>query len=196
MPTSPDNPDAEDRSAATRETVPRDGSRPDGQTDVRHQDTVRVQVRPSAPGRETVMLDRDGSPLRTRETVAVPRQRTPERGGRAPLPVAAVFATLWAALTSYLPVASVLALAQLSESSGTFAGSLRLGLAGWLLGHGVPVTTSIGPLALAPLLLSALIAWRLVRAGVHLTRAMGARRSGRVRDAGLVGLAVGIGYGL
>lgn len=195
MPTSPDKPDAEDQSAAqavgARDTVPVDLGDDRGR-----RDTVRVQVRPPTPERETVRLDRDRAELRNRETVAVPRQRAPQRGPRAPLAVAASFATIWAALLSYLPVALVLGLAQLAESSGSFVGSLRIGLAGWLLGHGVPLGTPIGPLGLAPLLVSGLIAWRLLRAGVHLTRAMGARRSGRVRDAGLVALAVGTGYGL
>jgi hypothetical protein len=147
-----------------------------------------------------VVLDRDsrssGVPAGDdRPAVAVPRQRRRGRRGRAPLPVAAAFAALWAALLSCLPVAVVLGLAQLAEHSATLLGAARLGLAGWLLGHGVPLNTALGPLGLAPLLLSAMIAWRLIRAGVHLTRARGARQSGRVADAALVALAVSVAYG-
>src|SRR4051794_17908520 len=182
---------------ANRETVPLE-VRP--RVPASERPTVRVDVRPAAPGnrvteridpgnRETVQLTRED--LANRETVVVPRPRD----GRAPVAVAAGFATLWAALLSYLPVAVVLGLAQLAEGAGSVAGAARAGLAGWLLGHGVPLTTGIGPLGLAPLLLTALIGWRLIRAGVHVTRAVGLRRSGRVRDAGFVALAVGTGYG-
>ncbi len=217
MPTTPDRPDAGDRpprardahdDVAHRETVPLDVRPRVPAAERDNRDTVRVDVRPAAPGdretvpldpgnRETVRLDRQGIPddLANRETVAVPRQRE-GAAGRAPYAVAAGFATLWAALLSYLPVAVVLGLAQLSEDAGSPWGAARAGLAGWLLGHGVPLTTALGPLGLAPLLLTVLIGWRLIRAGVHVTRAVGVRRSGRVRDAGLVALTIGTGYGL
>ncbi|GAA0795835.1 cell division protein PerM [Spirilliplanes yamanashiensis] len=206
MPVTPDRPDAEDRPSSAdeaRETVPLDpGQRP----------TVRVGVRPAAPERETVSLSREtvqlGRPGERpaagddhdagddRETVVVPRQREQggRAGGRAPVVVAAAFATLWAAVLSWLPVTVVMGLAQLAEDTGSPLGAARAGLAGWLLGHGVPLTTPLGPLGIAPLLLTALIAWRLVRAGIHVTRAVGARRSGRVRDAALVAAAVGAAY--
>ena len=86
--------------------------------------------------------------------------------------MAAGFATLWAALLSYLPVAAVIGLARTLEGAGRLGGAARAGLAGWLLGHGV-VGTPIGPLGLAPLLLTLLIVWRLNRAGLHVTRAIG-----------------------
>ncbi|KKK02323.1 hypothetical protein LQ51_20600, partial [Micromonospora sp. HK10] len=88
--------------------------------------------------------DRDGRGPR----VPAPRSGAAPRG-RAPLPVAAGVAALWAAVTSWLPVAVVLGLAQLSEDAGGLAGAARAGLAGWLLGHGVPLETSAGPLGLA-----------------------------------------------
>ena len=71
------------------------------------------------------------------------------------------------------------------------------GLAGWLLGHGVPLGTSTGPLGLAPLLLTLLAAWRLNRAGLHVTRAIGARAQ-RLAAAGALQVAgtIGIAYGL
>jgi hypothetical protein len=110
--------------------------------------------------------------------------------------VAAGFATLWAALLSYVPVATVIGLARTIEGSGGVGGAAHAGLAGWLLGHGVPIGTSIGPLALAPLLLTLLATWRLNRAGVHVTRATGARHSGSpgaaLRVAGTIGVAYAI----
>ncbi|WBB66488.1 DUF6350 family protein [Micromonospora sp. WMMD812] len=116
--------------------------------------------------------------------------------GRAPLAVAAAVAAFGAALTSYLPVAIVLGLAQLSEDAGSFAGALRAGLAGWLLGHGVPLGTEAGPLGLTPLALSALVILRLARAGVHVSRAIGARGGRSPRQALTAAGAVGIAYAL
>jgi hypothetical protein len=110
--------------------------------------------------------------------------------------VAAGFATLWAALVSFVPVAAVIGLARTLEGAGGLGGAMRTGLAAWLLGHGVPLGTSLGPLTLAPLLLTLLAAWRLNRAGLHVTRAIGARRSGSVRAALLVAVAVGLWYGV
>ncbi|MBU8857003.1 MULTISPECIES: DUF6350 family protein [unclassified Micromonospora] len=136
-------------------------------------------------------------PGRARPAARVPAPRSgEERRSRAPLPVAAGVAALWAALTSWLPVSAVLGLAQLSEDAGSFGGALRAGLAGWLLGHGVPLQTTAGPLGLAPLALSALAVWRLTRAGVHVSRAVGARGAGSPRQALTVAVAVGIGYAL
>ena len=198
MPTTPDRPArdaarptgpedtftaAEAAHLAARETVPLEvGRRPPG--DVADHETVRVQVRrrPDDPG--------------DRETVVLPQQRVRRRPGRAPLVVAAAFATGWAALLSYLPVAVVMGLARATEGSGGLPGAARAGLTGWLLGHGVPLGTSIGPVGLAPLLLTILVVWRLNRAGLHVTRAIGARHTGSVRDAVTVAVSVGIAYGL
>ncbi|WP_243422214.1 DUF6350 family protein, partial [Micromonospora globispora] len=113
-----------------------------------------------------------------------------------PLAVAAGVAAGWAALTSWLPVTVVLGLAQISEDAGSLPGALRAGLAGWLLGHGVPLETSAGPLGLAPLALAVLAVWRLTRAGVHVSRAIGARDGRSPRQAFTVAVAVGIGYAL
>jgi hypothetical protein len=163
------------------------------------QETVLFDARPGARGavhRETVRIGPDD--LGRRETVALPSQRRPppDRSGRAPLLVAAGFATLWAALLSYLPVAAVIGLARSFEGAGGLGGAAGAGLAGWLLGHGVPIGTPIGPLGLPPLLLSSLIVWRLTRAGLHVTRAVGARRSGSGRTVLLAGGAVGLWYAL
>lgn len=139
----------------------------------------------------------DRPPGRARPAARVPAPRSGEEPrSRAPLPVAAGVAALWAALTSWLPVSVVLGLAQLSEDAGSLGGALRAGLAGWLLGHGVPLQTTAGPLGLIPLALSALAVWRLTRAGVHVSRAVGARGAGSPRQALTVAVAVGIGYAL
>ncbi|HEY0697709.1 MAG TPA: DUF6350 family protein [Micromonospora sp.] len=105
-------------------------------------------------------------------------------------------ATLWAAVISWLPVVAVMSLAQFGADARSLGTAARLGLAGWLLGHGVPVRTSAGLLALAPLTIGVLAAWRLARAGVHVSRAIGARDRGSPRQALVVALAVGAGYGL
>ena len=194
--------DRETKRAADRETVPVDVARraaglddPDlihetVPVDVANHETRRVDVAAAARERATVTIDPN------RETVMVPGQRRPaERGRRAPLPVAAGVATLWAALVSFLPVAAVIGLARTLEGAGGLGGATRTGLAAWLLGHGVPLGTAIGPLAVAPLLLTLLAAWRLHRAGLHVTRAIGARRSGSARAALLVAAAVGLWYG-
>jgi len=160
-------------------------------------------------GRSTVPIDSGGRPtvkigeaeLGRRETVKLPGQRRPGGGksqgrGRAPLVVAAGFATLWAAMLSYVPVAAVIGLARTLEGAGGLGAAAHAGLAGWLLGHGVPVGTSIGPLALAPLLLTLLATWRLNRAGLHVTRAIGARHSGSPGAALRVAGSIGIGYAI
>ncbi|HZN18279.1 MAG TPA: DUF6350 family protein [Micromonosporaceae bacterium] len=121
----------------------------------------------------------------------------PTRPARAPLLVAAAVATLWAALLSALPVAGAVGLAQLAEDPSIRVGDItRYGLAAWLLSHGVPLRTAVGTLGLAPLAVAALAVWRVVRAGVHVTRAIGARHSRSPRIAARAALAVGSGYGL
>lgn len=157
-------------------------------------DTEAVPVREEAPAtRDTVVVDDEV--LGRRETVRVPAQRRPPPRPRgAPLPVAVAFATIWAALLTYLPVAAALGLARTLEGQGGLLGAAHAGAAAWLLGHGVPVGTSIGSLGLVPLLLSVLVLWRLQRAGLHVTRAIGARRSGSIGSALLVALCVGVAY--
>jgi hypothetical protein len=112
------------------------------------------------------------------------------------LPVAAAVASVVAAVVSGLPVVLALGLFWLTEDAAGPGGAVRLGLAGWLLGHGVPLNTSAGRLGLPPLTLAALAAWRLIRAGVHTSRAIGARGCGSLRRAFTVAGAVGVGYGL
>ena len=123
------------------------------------------------------------------------RARAQARAGRAPLAVAAVVAAGWAFLVSYLPVALVMWLSQLVEGAASAGGSAIIGLGAWLLGHGVPLETSVGPVGLAPLGLAVLIAWRLARAGVHVSRAIGARREGTLTQALSVAGAIGLAWG-
>ncbi|SCG34208.1 DUF6350 family protein [Micromonospora halophytica] len=155
-------------------------------------------VTPDQPRRPAAGVRADARPPgRPASGFRVPAPRRSESSrSRAPLAVAAVFAAGWAALTSYLPVALVLGLAQLSEDAAAVTGVLRAGLAGWLLGHGVPLRTEAGPLGLVPLALTALIIWRLTRAGVHTSRAMGARGGRSPRQALIAAVAVGTGYAL
>ncbi|MFE9653691.1 DUF6350 family protein [Micromonospora sp. NPDC006431] len=155
-------------------------------------------VTPDQPRRPAAGVAGGARPTgRARPAPRVPAPRSGEGSrGRAPLPVAAGVAAGWAAVTSWLPVTLVLGLAQLSADAGSLPGALRVGAAGWLLGHGVPLGTSAGPLGLAPLALTALAVWRLTRAGVHVSRAIGARGGRSPRQALTAAVAVGIGYAL
>ncbi|TWH66495.1 DUF6350 family protein [Micromonospora olivasterospora] len=153
-------------------------------------------VTPDQPRRPAAGVGADDRPdARARGPGARARAGEASRG-RAPLAVAAGVAAVGAALTSYLPVALVLGLAQLSEDAGAVSGALRAGLAGWLLGHGVPLATDAGSLGLAPLALAGLAVWRLTRAGVHTSRAIGARGGRSPRQALAAAGAVGVGYAL
>ncbi|GAA0533800.1 hypothetical protein GCM10010172_13470 [Paractinoplanes ferrugineus] len=206
MPSTTDRPEDSDDPFAVaeatldvRETIPVD--RPTGALDPRDRPTGALDPgdRPTGaldPGdRPTVLVDERR--LGEQTTVKVPGQRKPPpRARRAPVPVAVAFATLWAAAISYFPVAAVIGLARTLEGQGGLGGAAHAGLAGWLLGHGVPIGTSIGPLGLAPLLLTVLIVWRLNQAGLHVTRAIGARRSGRMGHALLVAFGVALTYSL
>lgn len=147
-------------------------------------DTVPIGVAPA------------GDAESRRPTVRLPRQRG--RGGRrhAPLALAAAVATAFAALLSAAPVVLALGLAKFAEDDGSAGAAIRLGLAGWLLGHGVELRTGAGPLGLVPLGLTVLAGWRVTRAGVHTTRGVRARSSGSPRRAFAVAGAVGVWYGL
>jgi hypothetical protein len=127
-------------------------------------------------------------------------RRGPVRGRparRAPLALAASVTTGWAALVSLGPVLIVASLAHLvSGGGGPFGHVLRVGLAGWLLAHGVVLHTGAGPMGLAPLAVTVLAVWRVARAGVHTTRAIGGRRRGSPRLAASAAVAVGVVYGL
>lgn len=200
---------AEAAHLAARETARIDPSRPSQRATERISQRATERIGPSEridvaqqstelidpAGRETVKIGPEE--LARRETVRMPAPRgSVDQAGRAPLIVAAGFAAVWAALVSYVPVAAVIGLARTLEGAGGIGGAAQAGLAGWLLGHGVPIGTSIGPLALAPLLLTLLALARLDRAGVHVTRAIGARRTGSWRTAVLVAGMVGFWYAI
>lgn len=135
-------------------------------------------------------------PMAPRPERSIRRTPPPHRRRRAPLPVAAAVATSLAALLSFLPVAIALGLFQFADGGVTIGGVARLGAAGWLLGHGVPLGTSAGRLGLPPLTLTLLAAWRIARAGVHVSRAIGARGGGSLRQASAASAAVGVAYGV
>ncbi|HLL66149.1 MAG TPA: DUF6350 family protein [Micromonosporaceae bacterium] len=149
--------------------------------------TVRLPTqRPTAAGGIR------GSGGRAGRSAPVPRP-----GRRAPLALAAVVTAGWAALVSFGPVLIVVMLAYLADSAqAPIDRVVRLGLAGWLLAHGVPLRTGLGAVGLVPLALTLLVGWRVFRAGVHTTRAIGARRGCNAWAALRVGLAVAVAYGV
>ncbi|WP_117211016.1 DUF6350 family protein [Allorhizocola rhizosphaerae] len=132
-------------------------------------------------------------------TVRIPagqRPTAPPRRRRAPLVVAAVVNTLWAALLSVGAVIILVLLARISLGQRPSGPEVPIALAGWLLAHGVPLQTGIGRLSLAPLSIALLAVWRLSRAGVHTARGIGARDTGSLWLAAKVALAIGVVYGL
>lgn len=115
---------------------------------------------------------------------------------RAPLPLAATVAAAAAAVVSFVPVALVVTLLRISDGAGLgLAAAVRAAIAGWLLAHGVPLQAGTGVIGAVPLAITALAVWRLARAGVHVTRAIGARGSGSWGRALAASGATGIAYG-
>ncbi|GHJ46042.1 hypothetical protein Cs7R123_33840 [Catellatospora sp. TT07R-123] len=176
---------------------------PPGRHDDEHDDVATHDTVLLTPGhlgaRETVLLPpRDD--IAHRETVLLARGRPPgpPRPSGAPLPVAAVVNTVWAALQVLAPLLLLTVGARAVEGPVAFLLSTRLALAGWLLGHGVPLTVPLNEhlatLDLPPLLLTAVALWRLNRAGVHTVRALGAQGSGSVRAAALAAGSVAAVY--
>ncbi|MFY1704292.1 DUF6350 family protein [Micromonospora sp. WMMA1923] len=198
------------RSDATRSDATRsDAARSDAaRSDAARSDAARSDAARSGAARSGGVPragDRARSGVAPRSAGAPSRSGAGRSGGsgsaggrprRAPLVVAAGVAAGWAALTSYLPVALVLGLAQLSEDAAAVTKALSAGLAGWLLGHGVPLETGTGSLRLVPLALTVLAVWRLARAGVHTSRAIGARNARAPGQALTAAVAVGSWYGL
>ncbi|MBX7265295.1 hypothetical protein KIF24_03985 [Micromonospora sp. Llam7] len=155
-------------------------------------------VTPDQPRRAT---DARGAGARPPGRAGPPRRVPAPRAAPAgrshpPLVVAALVAAVGAAVTSWLPVALVLWLFQLSEGAASLPGAVRAGAAGWLLGHGVPLATDAGTLGLAPLAVTVLAGWRLIRAGVHVSRAIGARGGRSPGRTLTAAVAVGIAYAL
>jgi Family of unknown function (DUF6350) len=131
-------------------------------------------------------------------TVGVPWQHPMRRqppGGGAPLAVAALVNTVWAALICVAVMVGAVLLGRISLGQRPNGAEIQVALAGWLLAHGVPIKASIGQIALAPLTIGLLALWRLNRAGVHTARGIGARDSGSVAKALIAAAAVGFVYG-
>jgi hypothetical protein len=144
--------------------------------------------------RETVSVSRDlprqrgGKPPRRargaqRETVVVtPRIPARLRG----VMTAGAATSVWNLLIVVLPVLAVVILAWWGAGfPGSVAAAVRMAGAIWLLAHGVPVGVAGLTVGLPPLLLSAVVVWRLSRAGAHTVRAIGGRDFPAVRAATL-----------
>jgi len=115
----------------------------------------------------------------------------------APLSLAATVNALWAAVWSLVPMLVIAAAVTLAgpERPPVFQ-VMRYGLGAWLLGHGVPLRVAGQPIALIPLAVTALAAWRCVRAGRNTVRALHLRRARSIRPAVVVAGSVAIPYGL
>ncbi|HEY8472544.1 MAG TPA: DUF6350 family protein [Natronosporangium sp.] len=184
---------------ATRDHTPQRTHQPDPQEVLAAAEAAHLAARrtvPIAPRPEPTQQPESVQPDRPAEPAPAPRRPADDRRPRrAPLPLAAGVAAGWAAVVTFVPVAAFAVLLQAAEAGPlAVAGPVRVAAAGWLLSHGVPVRTAGGSLSLAPLALSALAAWRVARAGVHVTRALGARNRGSVRQALRAAGAVAVGY--
>ena len=158
-----------------------------GSATVRFPQSERVAGRARASGRSPASAGARGDGAQT-------RQRRPRR---APLALAATVTTAWAALISFVPTMVIVGFAYAVDSTGDPAAKVvRLGLAGWLLAHGVPVRTDLGKIGLIPLVITGFAAWRVARAGVHTARAVGARRAKSIWPTLTAGLGVGVAYGV
>ena len=128
-----------------------------------------------------------GAARRSRCPASAGRRRAPRRrpaAGRGRLRHA-----LGRALLSYLPVAAVHRAGP--HPRGGRAASAAPRTPGWPAGCSATACRSAPRSARSgwpPLLLTLLVVWRLNRAGLHVTRAIGARRSGSIGDALLVGV--------
>jgi hypothetical protein len=133
--------------------------------------------------------------MSTRDELSAPPRPSPR--SRAPLALAAAVAATAAAVVSLAPVVLVVTLLYVADADGfAVATPTRVAAAGWLLAHGVPLQVGAGSVGLLPLALTALAAWRVSRAGVHVTRAIGARGSRSWRHAAIVAAAVALAYGV
>jgi Family of unknown function (DUF6350) len=94
---------------------------------------------------------------------------------------------------SFTPVAVLVAAGSIGSGADP-SRDARLALGAWLLAQGVPIDTPGDRLTLVPLAVTAVVLWRLARAGVHASRAIGATRAARVRPAVSAALAVAVGY--
>ncbi|MBA3490328.1 MAG: hypothetical protein H0T78_12465 [Longispora sp.] len=88
---------------------------------------------------------------------------------------AAAVTSGWAAMVSFAPFALLVGAGWLldGQSAGSATSAFRFSAIAWLLSHGVPVNLADGTFSLPPLALTALVMWRLVRAGAHTARGIG-----------------------
>lgn len=106
--------------------------------------------------------------------------------------VVALVGALGAALAGWLVVAGLVVLGWISAmQAGGLGEALRLGTAGWLLAHGVPVDFNDVHLSLTPLLLTAVL-WALVHGAASFVARIGARAAGDVAPRTLLWRVVGL----
>lgn len=180
-----------DDGAGDRHSETPDADTPDDQAeplsvDPSDEDTVdRQPAAPRPPRADPARPDRRAELVRTG-----PERGEPVRAGS--LLVAAAMTGGWAAVVSFAPVLIVVLLGWFGSGAGSGGAAVRFALTGWLLGHGVPFTAAGREIGLVPLGLTALIVWRLVRAGAHTARAV----AGTPRDTPYVVLALAGAYGV
>ncbi|MGH3711986.1 MAG: cell division protein PerM [Micromonosporaceae bacterium] len=139
---------------------------------------------------ETTPVNPSADRPTAREPQPAPPRADPVRPGS--LLLAAAMTGGWAAVTSFAPVLIVVLLGWFGSSAVSGGTAVRFAITGWLLGHGVPFTADGHQIGLVPLGLTALVVWRLVRAGAHTARAVAATP----RDAPYVVVALGVTYGV
>lgn len=140
-----------------------------------------MRISTAAPG------DAPPAASRTADTAVVDTAASVKRA-KAKRPrtlfASALATTVWCATVVFTPILVVVILGwwQAGREGAVAAVAAAAGIA-WLSGHGVPV--DIGPihLSVAPLALTALIAWRLAKAAAGTTRAIGGRDAAAVRAA-------------
>jgi hypothetical protein len=95
-----------------------------------------------------------------------------------PLWLAALSTTGWAVLTSMGPLVAVVLLVWVADSAtGSRAvDAFQVGIGVWLLAHGATLQLGGVLVGLAPLLVTAVAFWQLVRAGTNAARAVGAAK--------------------
>jgi len=152
------------------------------QRDTAKVDVSRVRQRRGTQ-RETVPVEQRPRG-RQRETVAVGQSPLPRRKRTARSVFTAGIATTgWAVIVVGTPlIVCVLAAWFMAGHPGSVSDAVRVAGASWLLGHGVPVGIGGGLIGLPPLVVTAILAWRLKRAGANTARAIGARDSAAVRS--------------
>jgi len=139
--------------------------------------------------RDTVVVSRrrapEAPPPRARgvqrDTVAVTTRRPPRLRG---VFQAGFVTCCWNGLVVFLPIlVAVITAWWIAGRPGGVGDVVRAAGAVWIVGHGVPVTVAGLPVGLAPLLLVAVVFWRLTKAGANTVRAIAGRSFPAVRAA-------------